>query len=94
MKLQIKFTHVMYWGTFQGARYCWNRILRQDGLLRICVPNFQAVVKQYQHTGNLSELQGVLYGGQRDQLDYHKMTFDFSLLQCFLEDAGFNNVRH
>ena len=71
----------------------WNRILKQDGLLRICVPDFQAVVKQYQHTGNLSQLQGVLYGGQRDQLDYHQTTFDFSLLQCFLEDAGFNNVR-
>ena len=71
----------------------WNRVLKQGGLLRLCVPDFQAVVKQYQHTGNLSELEGLLYGGQRDQLDYHQVTFDFSLLQCFLEDAGFCNVR-
>ena len=71
----------------------WNRVLKQGGQLRLCVPDFQAVVKQYQHADNLSELEGILYGGQRDQLDYHQMAFDFSLLQCFLEDAGFNNVQ-
>lgn len=71
----------------------WNRVLKEGGLLRVCVPDFQAVVKQYQQTRNLSELEGILNGGQRDQLDYHQMTFDLPLLQCFLEDAGFNNVQ-
>lgn len=71
----------------------WNRVLKQGSLLRLCVPDFQAVVKHYQHTGNLSELQGILHGGQRNQLDHHHVMFDFSLLQCFLEDAGFGNVQ-
>jgi hypothetical protein len=34
-----------------------------------------------------------LYGGQRDQYDYHKIAFDFKSLKAALETAGFQDVK-
>jgi hypothetical protein len=36
---------------------------------------------------------GLLYGGQRDQYDFHKITFDFASLKAALELAGFKDVK-
>jgi len=43
----------------------WNRILKIDGVLRIAVPDFEKVVKQYLKNKDISELIGFLSGGAK-----------------------------
>jgi predicted SAM-dependent methyltransferase len=70
----------------------WFRVLKTGGILRIAVPDFEAVAHRYRETGELAELIGLVCGGQRNQYDFHKMVFDEKLLRQRLLDAGFRSV--
>ena len=70
----------------------WNRILKNDGVLRIAVPDFEKVVKIYLKNRNISELIGFLSGGQRDEYDYHYTNFDIYILEKLLKACGFDNI--
>ncbi len=70
----------------------WNRVLKNNGILRIAVPDFEKIVKVYLKNKNLSELIGLLSGGQRDNYDFHYVNFDINILKSLLESCGFNNV--
>jgi predicted SAM-dependent methyltransferase len=70
----------------------WFRVLRKGGLLRVAVPDFEAVVQRYGRTGNLSELIGLVSGGQRNEYDYHKMIFDEKFLGARLLQTGFVSI--
>jgi len=70
----------------------WFRVLKDGGILRIAVPDFEAVSYRYQKTGELQELIGLVSGGQRNEYDYHKMVFDEKLLREKLLCAGFISV--
>ncbi len=67
----------------------WRRVLKPGGILRVAVPDFEAVVAEYQNTGDLSQFQGLLYGGQTYDYNYHHVAFDFTLLEAFFREAGF-----
>ena len=70
----------------------WNRVIKLDGKLRVAVPDFEKVVKIYNKNHNLSELLGLINGGQRDDYDIHFVNFDFDTLKELLESCGFTNV--
>lgn len=72
----------------------WYRVLKPDGILRISVPSFNAVVEYYVNKeDNLELLLGLLVGGQKvGEYDYHKMIFDKKLLIKILQDIGFKNI--
>lgn len=70
----------------------WNKKLKVNGILRLAVPDFEAIVKEYNEHKNLHLLQGLLVGGQRDKYDYHTFVFDFTLIKDILEGCGFRNV--
>lgn len=70
----------------------WLRVLQPCGVLRVAVPDFQAITSRYQMTGNLEELLGLLIGGQKDKYDWHGMVFDFNLLCSYLKKVGFKHV--
>lgn len=70
----------------------WNRVLKNGGLLRLAVPDFEAIIEYYQETKNLSSLQSFLYGSQKHEYDYHYICYDFALLKSTLEKNGFVNV--
>lgn len=71
----------------------WYRVLKPKGILRVAVPDFGACVQNYLATENLSELLGLLTGGQKDEHDYHKMIFDEKLLTNSLIKSGFKEVK-
>lgn len=78
----------------------WRRILRPGGILRLAVPDFPALVKVYDRTGDLANVLGPLYGrmtvdgGDGPQgLLYHRTVYDFRSLRQLLEEAGFTDVR-
>ena len=71
----------------------WFRVLQHGGILRLAVPDFEAVSRRYQETGELSELIGLVCGGQRNEYDFHKMIFDEKSLRERLLNAGFTSVK-
>lgn len=73
----------------------WFRVLAPEGVLRLAVPDFAACVAYYQEhhlNGGLSDLLGLICGGQKDQFDYHHVIFDDSYLRDLLFNAGFRIV--
>ena len=70
----------------------WNRVLRVGGVLRIAVPDFEAVVQEYAENHDLDKLMGLLYGGQNYDYNYHYGTFDYAYLKTKLQNNGFGDV--
>jgi predicted SAM-dependent methyltransferase len=73
----------------------WHSLLKDGGVLRISVPDFESCVKMYQKD-KLSlhdKLLGLLYGGQRPGgYDYHYMAYDYENLKRLLEHCGFGSI--
>jgi len=76
----------------------WRRVLRTGGILRLAVPDFEALVRVYQRHGDLSLIHGPLYGRwpitapSGEQCLYHRTVYDFEALRRVLESAGFTGV--
>lgn len=66
--------------------------IKKDGILWVAVPDFEACVNQYSQDGNISQLIGLVSGGQKDAYDFHKMIFDFTSLKQLLLEVGFSTV--
>jgi len=77
----------------------WHRVLKPGGTLRLAVPDFPALVRVYQQTGELRSILGPLYGRMRvdtadgPQLIYHKTVYDEPSLRALLEECGYADVR-
>ena len=80
----------------------WKRVLKPGGVLRVAVPDFEAIVKVYHKYRDLDHrgILGPLFGrwpykleGQKVDTLYHKTTYDFNSFKKVLEDAGYKNVR-
>lgn len=72
----------------------WYRILKPTGILRISVPNFEAVVTHYNIHNNLQKLLGLLYGGQTYKENFHYNIWDYKTMKTFLESIGFNSIKY
>ena len=70
----------------------WHRAIGFGGVIRIAVPDFEAIVQEYINNNDLSRYLGLLYGGQTYEYNFHYVTFDFNLLKAMLEKAGFNDL--
>lgn len=71
----------------------WRDLLKDGGVLRLAVPNFEKVAAWYDKTGNLDDVMGLLYGGQNHPKNNHFVTFDNKTLERDLKRAGFVTVR-
>jgi predicted SAM-dependent methyltransferase len=71
----------------------WFRKLKPGGVIRVSVPNIESVFEKYQQGTPLSSLLGLLYGGQRNEYDYHKIGFDFDSLSSMMSSVGFINIK-
>lgn len=78
----------------------WKRVLRKGGILRLAVPDFEAMVKVYlkyrkdlNHQGILGPLFGRWQITGTNKVIYHKTTYDFKSLKRLLEENGFTGVR-
>lgn len=70
----------------------WRRILIPDGILRLAVPDFEAVNELYQKTHNLNLVRGLLFGRQDYLYNFHNSVFDYTTLSNLLLEAGFKTV--
>jgi predicted SAM-dependent methyltransferase len=72
----------------------WVRILAPGGRLKIAVPDFDWIVREYSNGHRHDPLiEAYLFGGQSDADDYHKAFFNQDKLKRLLEDAGLVDVR-
>ena len=73
----------------------WMRVLKKDGILRIAVPNFEALIKVYEETNEIEKILGPLYGkwvlSEGSNL-YHKTVYDKNSLTSLLERVGFSDI--
>lgn len=78
---------------WKGVLRHWYEKLKPGGTLRLSTADFEAACSRYLRTRNISELLGLVIGGQKDAYDRHGMVFDYDLLREGLEEAGFTHVR-
>jgi predicted SAM-dependent methyltransferase len=71
----------------------WKHLLKTKGILRLAVPDFEAIIAYYMKTNSLEPLIGLLYGGQRHIMDAHQIIFTKKTLTDVLKKVGFKEIR-
>lgn len=75
----------------------WHRVLKKGGILRLAVPDFEALARVYKKYKKLEMLLGPFYGrwniSGTKKIVYHKTIYDFKDLKRILEKNGFRQVR-
>lgn len=70
----------------------WVRVLKPGGRIRISVPDLDRILEAYTNGCNF-DLNGVIYGGQADDDDYHKCGFNGSGLRIKMRRAGLVGIK-
>lgn len=77
----------------------WFDALKPGGEIRISVPDLDAITKIYQDNIDHFQVPGhqpwiaLIYGGQKDEYDFHKTGFNFCWLKYVLDGIGFEDVK-
>lgn len=71
----------------------WYYTLKEGGVLRISVPDFNSIVQYYNKHKDVTKLIGLLYGGQTYKENYHYYAWDFESFSNDLKSVGFTSVR-
>lgn len=74
----------------------WHRVLRPGGVLRLAVPDFEALLEVYRRFGDLTRVLGPLFGRweiSAGRVIYHRTVYDFASLAALLAANGFEQVR-
>lgn len=74
----------------------WRRVLKPGGILRLAVPDLDALIKIYNLHGDVQSIIGPLYGRWEvtpGHFAYHKTVYNFSNLREILESVGFKKVK-
>lgn len=95
---EIRCVHMLEHLTYQEASDAlkeWNRVLKPGGRLRLSVPDVEKItdlMKSQADNPNAS-WRFFLAGGQTDENDVHKSHYNESVLQSYMEAAGFAGVQ-
>jgi hypothetical protein len=81
------FSHTQVEGVIKN----WVAKLAPGGLLRIAVPDFEKIARDYLD-GKDFPIQGYTFGGHVDERDYHKCGFDLELLTDLFLKAGLERI--
>lgn len=71
----------------------WYRVLKPKGVLKVAVPDWDAIVNYYKKSGMLNEmLLDLIYGIREEKYNYHYVSFNYANLMYLLSEAGFNDI--
>jgi len=70
----------------------WHRVLKNRGILRLAVPDFEAICKVYTWDNSIDVVKGLVCGGQDYENNTHRNIFDFESLKEILFRVGFTEV--
>jgi predicted SAM-dependent methyltransferase len=73
----------------------WKRVLKPGGILRLAVPDFEAMAKLYCEKGYILDMfLGPLYGRMDMDGDtiYHKTVYDYDSLNRILNNLGYSSI--
>ena len=71
----------------------WHELLKKGGLLRVTVPDFEAICEYYIKTKDLDSIYCALYAGQDNPENFHYWCWDFRALKKDLELVGFKKIK-
>lgn len=71
----------------------WYDLLQDGGILRLSIPDFEAVCEYYLKTKDLETIYCALYAGQTNPYNFHYWCWDFPTLKRDLEEIGFKDVK-
>jgi predicted SAM-dependent methyltransferase len=72
----------------------WRRVLKPGGILRLSVPDFDALLDIYEACGHdIDSIAAPLMGGQDYAENIHYSVFNQEYLARLLKEAGFQSVR-
>lgn len=83
--------HFSRW-EYESVLSRWFEILIPGGLLKIAVPDFEAILKTYMNGTKLKTLLGLLYGGQDYDENFHYVIWDFETMKNDLTKVGFDRI--
>ncbi|RED52516.1 class I SAM-dependent methyltransferase [Aestuariispira insulae] len=88
--------HLSYAGELVPTLKGFHRVMKPGARLLISVPNMDVLCRMITHEGTDTkmryQLMRMLFGGQVDDWDYHKVGFTPDLLAAFLGEAEFETV--
>lgn len=70
----------------------WYRVLKENGILRLAVPDFESIVNIYMKNKDIDQIMGLLHGRQDYEYNIHYRSFDFFSLSKLLKKIGFKKV--
>lgn len=91
------YEHLDYKDELPNALHEAFRVLRPGGIIRIGVPDLDALCRLMLTPGldvhQRYHVQRMIYGGHVDDFDYHYVGLTFDILSVFLTDVGFTAIR-
>ncbi|WP_448574106.1 FkbM family methyltransferase [Trichothermofontia sp.] len=97
LELSSHYTHYIVFDNFGFCLYAgaeWKRILKPGGILRLVLPDFEALAKLYVlNQVPLEAIVGYIHGGHGYPENIHYWSWDFQSLHQVLTKAGFENIR-
>lgn len=91
------YEHLSYQGPLQKALTEAFRVLKPGGMFRVGVPDLETLCKLYLHKELPLDarwhVQRMIFGGQTDAHDFHRVGLDFQTLGSMLQAIGFASIR-
>jgi predicted O-linked N-acetylglucosamine transferase (SPINDLY family)/predicted SAM-dependent methyltransferase len=76
----------------------WNRVLMPGGKLYVSVPDMEKLAQLFlmKKSLNIQErfhVMRMIFGGHTNGYEYHKVGFNREILESYLQDSGFGNLK-
>lgn len=89
------FEHLSYVNELLATLKEIHRILIPGGTFKISVPDFETLCKMFIHPSLNGEqrffIMNMVFGGQQDPHDFHKVGLSMEFLASYLKQAGFSS---
>ena len=88
--------HLGYREPLRKALREFHRVLKRGGTAKIGVPDFERLCRMYVDPRHSADdrffIMQMVFGGQVDEYDFHRVGLNFEMLSAYLTAAGFSRV--